>query len=179
MNPLVTKNINFFVNVIVHIFILLTIISTFFFLYISKLGKEKFHNEIEKIISNNMNKILRDGDKEKYIKNLLKNLDLEKGKEIFNKPEKWSEIQNNWLVKITGTVIFILILIMIIILFIVYLFGYRIPIESILKENIILFSLIGTVEIGFFFFIARYFIPTKPSLLLETLLNNLKTNFKV
>jgi len=47
------------------------------------------------------------------------------------------------------------------------------PILQIIKENIVIFLFIGTVEIWFFLNIGTKFIPTKPSTLIENVRKDL------
>ena len=41
------KNTSFFINIILHTAILLTIVSSLFFFYVSKLSRDKFQDELE------------------------------------------------------------------------------------------------------------------------------------
>jgi hypothetical protein len=171
------KPVNFFINAIVHVFILLTIISAFFFIYVSQLASSKFHDELEDVMNDNLEPALQNADKKGYIKNILKGINLSQAAQYFNKENEATTIQNRWLMQATIGIIIMLMLTMIIVLFITKLFCKKIPFGSILRENIILFALIGSVEIIFFLYIAKNFIPTKPSLVMQTVVNSLKTNF--
>lgn len=173
------KNLNFFINAIVHIFILLTIISLFFFVYVSQLARSKFHSELSDVVDNNLGPALENADKDKYIKKLLQNMgpNLSQAVMYFNNENEATTIQNTWLIKATIGIIIFLLVATIAILFIIKIFCRKIPFSAILRENIILFTLVGLVEVLFFLFIAKNFIPTKPSLVMETVVNNLKSNF--
>lgn len=173
------KNLNFFINAIVHIFILLTIISSFFFVYVSQLAKNKFHSELSDVVKNNLGPSLQKADKDRYIKTLLQGMgpNLSQATQYFNGENEATAIENKWLMWTTIGIIVVLVLTVIIILAIIKLFCQKIPFVTILKENIILFTLVGAVEVVFFLFIAKNFIPTKPSLVMETVVNSLKTDF--
>jgi hypothetical protein len=171
------KGVNFFINGIVHVFILLTIISAFFFIYVSQLATKKFHNELTDVMNNNIDPALKNADKNQIIKKILQGMNLSQQANYFKKDSETTTIQNKWLMQATIGIIIMLILTMIIVLFITSLFCRKIPFGTILRENIILFALIGAVEIVFFLYIAKNFIPTKPSLVMETVVNSLKTGF--
>ena len=171
------KQINFFINATVHIFILLTIISAFYFLYVSKLASSKFRDELADVIDNNLGPAIENADKDKYLKKLLQGMNLSQAAQYFNNENEATKIENKWLMQATIGIIIMLVLIMVIVLFITKLFCKKVPFGAILRENIILFVLVGSVEIIFFLFIAKNFIPTKPSLVMQTFVNSLKKNF--
>lgn len=171
------KQVNFFINAIVHVFILLTIISAFFFIYVSQLARNKFHDELSDVMNDNLAPALENADKNGYIKKILQGINLTPAAQYYNTENEATTIENRWLMQATIGIIIMLMLTMIIALFITKLFCKKIPFGSILRENIILFALVGTVEIVFFLYIAKNFIPTKPSLVMETVVNSLKTNF--
>lgn len=173
------KNVNFFINAIVHVFILLTILSVFFFVYVSQLAKNKFHSELSDVVDDNLNPALQKADKDGYIKQLLQSMgpNLSQAAEYFNKENDATTIENKWLMYTTIIIIVGLLLLTIAILAIIKLFCHKIPFTAILRENIILFTLVGTVEVLFFLYIAKNFVPTKPSLVMQTVVDTLKKDF--
>ena len=171
------KNLSFFVNSIIHVFILLTIISAFFFVYVSRLATSKFHDELADVINDNLAPAIEKADKNQYIKKILQQMNLSQMIQYFSQESESTTIENSWLMKTTIIIIVGLVIVTIIILVVIKLFCEKIPFGSILRENIILFSLIGIVEVLFFLFIAKNFIPTKPSLVMETVVSSLKDNF--
>ena len=173
------KNVNFFINAIIHVFILLTIISVFFFVYVSQLAKDKFRTELSDVVDDNLVPALEGADKDKIIKNLLKNIDptLSQAANYYNRENDTTKLENKWLMGSTIAIIVGLIIMTIAILVILKIFCRKIPFGMILRENALLFTLIGTVEILFFLYIAKNFIPTKPTLIMETVITSLKNNF--
>ena len=175
-----SKNMNFFINVVLHMFILLCIISAFFFFYVSKLSSEVFKNELDDIITNHLQQSLRNADKNNVIKNTLNNVDLNRYVSYYqNRTDRASEIQNTWLERVTlvalACLLFTIILSIVILKFSCQ---QSTPFTSILKENIILFLFVGVVEVSFFIFIARKYIPTKPSLMMQTIIDSVKKSFR-
>jgi len=173
------KNVNFFVNAIVHVFILLTIISAFFFVYVSQLARNKFHDELSDVVNDNLEPALQKADKDQQIKKILQSLgpNLSQAAQYFTQEDEASRIQNKWLMQATIGIIIALVLTTIIVLILLKLFCQKIPFSVILRENAILFALIGAVEVVFFLLIAKNFIPTKPSLVMQTVIQSLKKSF--
>jgi len=169
-------NVTFFINVIIHVFILLMIISGFFFIYVSQLAKDKFRGELSDVITENLGDALRNADSEGYIKKGLQVVDLEKFKDYYDRPDPTAANENSWLFRTTIMIVIVLVLLLVIVVVIVKLFCKRIPFGSVLVENLVLFTLVGAVEICFFLFIARYFVPTKPSLIIQSTIESIKEN---
>jgi hypothetical protein len=99
--------------------------------------------------------------------------------EYYSKNSSESVNQNRWLVKVY---ILILVFLFIIMMLTVLLFKFfctdvQINIKKVLIENLVFFSLVGAVEMTFFFKVARNFIPSKPSELSSAVLNGLVKNF--
>ena len=169
-------NVTFFINVIIHVFILLMIVSGFFFIYVSQLAKDKFRGELSDVISENLGDALRGADSDGYIKNVLGRVDLQKFKDYYDRPDPAAATENIWLFRTTVMIVIVLVLLLVIVVVLVKLFCRRIPFGSVLVENLVLFTLVGAVEICFFLFIARNFVPTKPSLIVQTTIESVKEN---
>lgn len=170
------KNIFLIISIILHILILLLIISTFYFLFIANVAKKSFQNELKHAIYDNMISSIRKSDKNGEIKKNLKEFNLEKLKEHFKKADDITNIQNDWLVKVNyGTAVGVFILLCVTV-FILYFSCGNVPYSTILLENIILFILIGAVEVVFFLYVGRKFIPTKPSLIMKTFIESVDKN---
>ena len=174
------KNISFFINVVLHMFILLVIISSFFFFYVSKIAGDKFKEELENIINEKLPDALANADKNKILKTALNSIDLDRITSYYqNKPDKASAIQNNWLIRVTIVALVCLFITIILTMIILkYSCQQKAPFGHIVKENIILFFFVGLIEIVFFLQIARYFIPTKPSLMMQSIIDSVKANFR-
>lgn len=170
------KKADFFINAVLHVFILLIIISAFFFLYVSQLASEKFKDELADVINDNLNPALSKADKDGKIKAILAQIDLERMTEYYDVESQETKTQNGWLLKTTIMIVVVLLLILVVTIAIIKIFCRRIPFGRILQENIILFTLVGSVEIAFFMFIARKFIPTKPSLVMQSFLDSIRKN---
>ena len=173
------KNVNFFLNTVVHILILLLIISGFFFLYVSKLSQDKFKSEVTDLVDQNFNTLIKTADKDQVVKKLLSEVNVDRISDYYqNQTDQVKQLTNTWLSRVT--IMAIAMLVFTIIMVVVILkssCGQCIPILEIIKENVILFAFVGFVEISFFLFIAKKFVPTKPSLMMESMISSLKANF--
>lgn len=167
---------NFFINSTLHVLILLLIISSFFFLYVSKLSSNTFKRELGHIIDDNLIMAIRNSDKNGALKAYIRATDLTPWIEHYRTtPDDESIIQNRWLKRVTiFVIIFLIVMFITTVCILKFSCNQKIPLKRILLENIILFSLVGMVEILFFLFIARKFIPVVPSLMIRTIINTLK-----
>lgn len=172
------KNISLIINIILHILLLLVIISTFYFLYVSNIAEASFKNEIKHAINDNLLPPIINADKNGEFKQTLKDIDLQNMRKHFETANDITKLQNEWLVKVNYGVVIGLLILLIVAVFILYFSCGKVPYISTLRENIILFSLVATVEVLFFLFIGRKFIPTKPSLIMKTLVNSINNNLQ-
>jgi hypothetical protein len=174
------KNVSFFVNAVLHILILLVIVSTFYFVFVEKLSKEKFQDELEDLINTNLGPALVNADKDGAFKLALQNINIDHIVNYYqNKTDKAMTIQNRWLKRVVVMAIVFLIVTIILTIYILKISCHQCaPFSHILKENILLFMFVGVVEVTFFMTIARKFVPTEPSLMMRSIVDSLKNNFK-
>lgn len=171
------KSITLIISIIVHILILLVIISTFYFLYVSEVAKKSFKNEIKHAVDDNMIPSIKKSDTSGQFKKILKDSNLEILKEHFKTETDVTKLQNEWLVKANYGVLLGTLLLLLVTIFILYFSCGKVsPYNTIMLENIILFSLIAVVELVFFLYIGSKFIPTKPSLIMKTFVESVEKN---
>jgi predicted PurR-regulated permease PerM len=187
-NDLFTNsNSNYILNIILHIFILFTFLTIFFFLYISLLEKKELNDQVENIITKQTSDVLSNIDK----------ID----KKINKKPEiQWKEInniskklyQNNikedpdvskhnkFLFKLAlGIIISLFLLIIFLFVYFSYYRKFNINTKRILLENLIIFSFIGLIEYLFFTYIASTYIPVTPEFFTTTILDRIKSKISI
>jgi hypothetical protein len=168
-------NTNFVLNATIHILILLSIVSGFFFFYVSGLSQEKYQSEIKKAIEENLIPQLEKIDTSGTLKSTLQKLDLEKLSEYYALPS--SSKNNWWLSRVTALALLMLLISVIgMSLILQQSCNQCPPLWDIIKENIYLFTLVGMVEVGFFMMIARKFVPTKPSLMISSVVKSIQKN---
>ncbi len=177
------------IDVFVHIIILLTVISIFYFVMIAPLESKELTEQITNQIDSNMNTVYTNinKDTDNIFNEIVKKLNTPDGKgastldimsEYYSKPD---ESTQNWnLIPLFGTIIVLIAL----------LGGFFaiwgtltqscnkcVPVGRILLENIVLFGLIGIIEAVFFMFIAKQYVPVKPSYFINQTLSSLKKTF--
>lgn len=175
---LVSEEMKFVLNVFVHSLIIFTFLTLFFMLYVRKLMKGAFENEIGSLIKDNLGGTvdLMDEASKKKLGMLLKYINVDKFIEMYKKPSDYVEEYNKWIERgAIGIVIFSVILLTVIVVILYYNCGKCVPLWEIFKENLIIFVFVGIVEYLFFTNIALKFIPAPPSLLTKTVIDKIKT----
>lgn len=169
----------FSLDIMIHTTILFTFLATFFFLYVSKIEEKAFQSEISDLIDENLSKIVLENE------NLLKPIVmpakpiLTRLQKVYAKPDRYTT-EKNRLIKLAAVFVLILLLctIFTIVLTVKLDCGKNVNIGHIILENIIVFIFVAIVEFWFFTNIAIKYIPTSPSLMVNTLINSFKDDFK-
>ena len=173
----VSSEFSFGVNVFVHVIILFTFLTVFFILFVSKLTKDMFENEISHLIDENIEKLIMglDGDTKKNLGLFTKMMPIDKLIKKYEGPSDYVLEHNRWLKLSAVAVSIVGVLILALVLYIIYnSCGRCVPLKHILIENIIVFVCVGVVEYLFFTRVALKFVPAPPSLLVTSLINKFK-----
>jgi len=176
------------INILIHFFILFTILSCIFWILIRKIETKTITNEINKNINkgftglkekiqntysqDNKDNIKKCITENESLLNILNN--------SYSKPDTLTTDSNSWLFKTNILYIFIIASILIT-MFLTVIFTCQIsnfPFFDILKENLVLFTIIGGIEIYFFLNVAIKYIPTLPSSVIENVILDLNNNIK-
>jgi hypothetical protein len=181
-------NFNLGVDIFLHILILFTFLTIFFFAYISNLEKQNLDKVTDDLINGNVDKTLdfvndwQNNINDNILpKNSLdigwKDLDNVADDLVKNYDKENIEIKNNndSLYRgsiITISVLFIIFIIVVIMLKFVY--KYDIDLKHIVIMNFIVFLLVGIVEFIFFNYVASQYIPVTPDEITNTLVDNIK-----
>jgi hypothetical protein len=174
------NKINIGIDMGIHALILFTILTSFFLLYITKLTRQEISNQVGNLIEDSVPKVIQSGKQELGLEfnQLLKMIPYEKLKKEYTGPDEYQELNNSWLKEIillTNFALFILVTGTIMILS--FLCKSDIETLEILKLNLITFSFVGIVEYLFFTNVALKFVPTPPSLMLTSIIDNLRNYF--
>ena len=172
----IQERIEFLLNLILHIIILFTVLTIFFFVYVRTLLKASYENEIDDILGNQFQKKLYelDDDVQKNIRDLLKDVNFNSYLDKFDETNSYVLINNKWL-----AVVCILIFVFFVCLFLtIYFFvnktcGVCLDIRSVIYENLCLFSIVGLIEISFFIFIAVEYVQVSPTVMLDSFLSDI------
>jgi len=176
------NNVVFGINIATHVTFLFTILTLLFVFYTSKILEKAINNQVIDLIEDKLeSKDLAVKDKiknELYTTNPelqeIQNLTFNKIKNVFDL-ENTERANNNNFVK---AILFLLIIafIVVVIISIVISKGLctNVSVKEILIENIVIFTLIGIIEITFFLKIILKYIPAYPSTLAKKVVKVLK-----
>lgn len=167
-------NTEFAIDMILHSMILFTFLSVLYIMYISKLSKKIFDNEISK----NIDKLAKNLTKNDNTKKYLQNIPYDSLISMFEEESDYLTIQNDWLF---GTIKYGLIAMWIIFIGFIFMLknncSTEINITEMIKNNAVTFLLIGIFEYMFFTNIAIKFVPIEPSVLTNTFFSDLNKIF--
>lgn len=163
-----SQSTEFKINVILHIFILFTLLTTFYLTYISKVETDALNNELDSLINNGIGpnvKSLPDN-----LKWVLKNTPIEQIQKLYKNEDPVKQLNNKWVSK---SMIAMSIALITALILIVYALksgcNQCIDWQSLIIENLVTFMFVGMVEAAFFVFIAFRFLPVEPSYMTEKL----------
>jgi len=174
---------NYTINIGLHVIILFTFLTIFFFTFVSKLESKSIQNALSDIIDEKTEQILTEIDGWEKKLNVDKlSINWEKVNDIAKQIEANSQgelpeitKQNKNLKNISiGLVVGLFVLFIIVYLFFHFGLHYQIQIGSILLENAIIFFFVGIVEYLFFMNIAAKYIPVTPEFVSTTILERIK-----
>ena len=169
----------FSLDIMIHTVILFTFLAAFFFLYISKIEQSAFEDEIGNLIDDNLGSAIANNKSLLApiimpIKPMLKQF-----QNGYNKPDRYITESNKLIKFVAGFVILLLLCTILTIILTVQLdCGKHVSITHIIIENVIVFIIVGIVEFWFFTNIAIKYIPTSPSLMVNTLIDSIKADLK-
>jgi ABC-type multidrug transport system fused ATPase/permease subunit len=168
-------------NITLHILILYSFLTVFFVFYVSKAETQAFTDEFRNIIDENLTEALKkaDVDAQGQVKKSLQDIQplLQGLHNVYSKPSQINVNNNKWLFTMAYGIIFVLLLAFtIMVATLKYSCNTCIPLSHLLKENLLVFVVIGIAEFLFFTRIASKFIPVPPSLLITSLVDRVKQN---
>ena len=176
---------NYGVNIGLHVVILFTFLTIFFFAYAASLEKKNVDKSLKNIIKDQTENFLTQIDNwdkklspsSKYPTIKWNNVNNMAGNLILNSQGENPKIEKNNkdLKKFgIGFIILLFIILIIVILYLIFVKKYKIHIGSIIIENLVIFSFVGAIEYFFFTHIATKYIPVTPDFVSTTLLDRIK-----
>jgi len=174
-----SNTFNFGINIAVHVLILFSFLTFFYFLFISKVSETAFKTEMENVINSQLPKVLEkrsNSELDKITNRGLKESQIfAKLEQMYNQPSQDIETHNYYVKFITfGTCLMVFLTIALVVTIQYFSCGKCISLWKIVLENVIIFSIIGLIEFLFFTKIAMKFIPAPPSLMMKTAFDALK-----
>lgn len=181
---LLENDVNYSTNIFLHVFILFTFLTIFFFTFISNLTKQNVQDAFSDIIDKEVEQLLTglDGwDKRANPKNYPNidyvQLDDLAKKIIANARDGDAAINKNntrllWIG--IGSVIGLFVLMTAFVLYFSKVKKYNIHLGKTILENIVMFTLVGGIEVYFFLKIVSKYIPVTPDYVGKTILERIK-----
>jgi hypothetical protein len=171
-----SKPITSSVNIIVHVIILFSFLSLFFFMYISKVESSAFKDEMGGLVEDKINNLLDENpiiiDQLQPIKSNIASI-----ASLYESPSQ-TTVERNISLKFLSafTVLSLMGILLTIILTVSLECKESVNLPQILIENIVIFACIGMVEYMFFTRVAIKYVPVVPSTMVDTILHTLKTS---
>lgn len=159
---------------VIQVIILFTVLSLFFFLYVSKIEAKVFEDEIDSAVKDNITKLLA---KNNVSKNNVRAMIpvLEKVQKLYEGPDSAS-IERNIVVKFSAffTILFLISIIATIVISLNFGCNKSVSVKELVLENLIIFAFVGVVEYMFFTHVAIKYVPVKPSTMINTAISEFK-----
>lgn len=175
------KQANYIINIGIHIYILFTFLTIFFFLYASKLAKKSINRALSNIIDKETNKFLTQlNTMDKKIAEVEINWDnvnkIAQKIEQSSQGELSSITEHNERLRKVAISIVIGLGVFLVLLYLYFRLskGYKIKLGNIILENLVIFTFIGIIEYLFFTRIASKYIPTTPDFVVSSILDRVK-----
>ena len=165
------------INITIHIIILFSFLSLFFFLYVSKVEEQAFRTEIGTLIDKNMTAILNE-NKAYTLSTIKSSLPYLKIIQPQTDGMEKASMKQNMLIKFSAgfTVLMLIAISVSIILTLSFDCNKQVPLKKILLENTVTFIFVAILEYIFFTKIAMNYVPAPPTLMLKTILNTFKSS---
>lgn len=171
---------NYTINIGIHVMVLFSFLTIFFFVYISSLEKQNINKALDNLVNQQISSILYQvettlhpsSDEWKNLDNIAKQMQKDAQGEL---P---AITRNNRLLIYYGIGCIVTIFIVIVGLYFYYTNVLHIDINltHIIMENSITFMFIGVIEFLFFTYIASQYIPVPPDVATTTVLERAKHN---
>jgi len=165
-------NTHLLISITLHIFLLFTFLSIFFWLVIRKVETTSINNELNTAIDSNIKNL---NIKKRIIPDNVFNY-LNK---VFSQESPEVKKNNYWVFFYNISIIIFLLLTLILVIIVLKLScGHCLSIWEIISENVFILLLVGAIEYMFFTYIASKYVPVLPSYLPTILVNDLKEKLK-
>ena len=173
---------NYSFNIGLHVLILFTFLTVFFFTYVSKISKENINNALKSIVKIETRKFLDEINKWDKIFNFRSTINWDEADKIANKFVKNSQnelpeiTKNNTRLLWVGIIMIVSLFLLLSSMYFYYRYVLKLDINlgRIFGENIVIFSIIGIIEFIFFSQIASKYIPVTPDFVSKSVLDRIK-----
>lgn len=168
-------SINFVVNLFLHLLILFTFLIVFFQFYLVQISRNNAEHEISVIVKDLVRNAVKVDPKLFQILNTVIPLPLKQLRQEFDRAEPSTQVNNEWLIR---TLNIMTILFWVVFVVFVYILSQRcdekIHFKELIIENVLVFSVVGVVEVLFFLKVALKYVPIQPSETVKYIENDVK-----
>jgi hypothetical protein len=177
------NSLDFFINVLIKVFLLFTILTVFFILIISKVEEDKMKGEINSLIDSYIPQMLSQLDSKSsgILKIIIKKYSglIQSLNKKYSQPSEVNTIYNKWLFRTSIMIsIGLLILLIAVVSVLTFTCTYDIGLKSKLISIFIAFIFIGIIEYLFFRYIAIKYIPIPPSYVISEIITDIKKSLQ-
>ena len=165
------------INIILHVFILLLILTLIFWVVITQIEKQEINNLIENATDSAFSNTVLSPEEKDIVTTSLPSLQRLATK--YSNPDPLIESNNSWLLLVNILyVAFIFISLISVLLTMSFVCGLKnFPLYGIVKENIVFFTILAVIEVLFFYYIALKYVPILPSDVTKSSINEIQNNF--
>jgi len=159
------KVLAFVINLLCHVFILLTFLTFFFFLYISKLTAEHIDTEMKKMVTEKTSELMKNLDQKLKPNDISwQAVNIVSSAFQMKCQGNLKSIEDNNLELYDSSVCFLFLFGLVILILISYFMirDVKLGLKFIMVENFVIFTFVGMIEIYFFLNIASKYIPISP-----------------
>ena len=172
---------NYSINICLHVLILFSFLTIFFFLIISKKEKQSIDRVFDNIINEKVGSLFDNVDNIDKQTNSF-TIDWSQVNKVAGKISQKSQgedpelIENNKKLRNMSIVMVGTLVVILVLLYLYYIFvkKYKINLGHILAENAVIFLFIGAIEYMFFMNIAAKYVPETPEDISNSLLDKIK-----
>lgn len=169
------SNINNWVSAsasaLINVVLLFIFLSVFFWLIISKIETDAITNEVNGAIAQGLPQVYSNLNKKfpfkPYVQKILTKDTCASLTRAFDGPDGTFANNNSWVLTYNITIAIMLVTILIAMIIMIYIFGEKISLWSIIIESAAILCLVGVIEYYFFTTFATKYIPVKPSFLAQ------------
>ncbi len=178
-------NTVFGINILLHVFVLFTFLVVFYIVVVTKLETDAIHHQVKRALDSNLKLAFASADMttDGQFKSAVQALDsvgvLDRLTIAFSVPDPANTEANKGLFQTAISACIALFLVIATFVFALsWLCKKKVYFPALLRENFIVFGLVGLVEILFFLAIALSFVPEVPSTLLKSIVDSFQKHVK-
>jgi hypothetical protein len=175
-----SKQVSSTINILVHVIILFTFLSLFFFMYISKVESDAFKNELGGLVKDRINDIIdKNPDAVVYLQSPEFKPYLTRFMRRYS-TESRATLERDTMIKFLAvfTIFILLGVLFTMVLTVTLECNKKVNLGSILAQNAVIFIFVGIAEYLFFTRVAIKYVPVAPSLMVDTIIDALKSEMK-